>query len=94
MAWPKLFGEIKAQLDRIEAKLDAALPKPLPAPPPPGPEEEAAAFAAQIDYDSYAVSELAARSGGLTPQQRAMLRTYEASHKARKGALAALEEPS
>jgi hypothetical protein len=93
MAWPKTFTEILTRLERIEAKLDAALPKPYIAPPP-DLDEEAAAFAEAIDYDSYAASELAARAGGLTPEQRAQLRRYEASHKNRKGALTALEEAS
>jgi hypothetical protein len=94
MAWPKLFNEIKAQLDRIEAKLDMTLPKPLTPPDPPTLEEQAAAFAESIAYDTYAVSELQARAGSLAPVQRALLRTYEASHRNRKGALAALEGPS
>lgn len=90
MAWPKLFSELKTQLDRIEAKLDATLPKPI-MPPPPDPEAEAAAYAESIDYQSYAVSEIEARAGSLTLEQRAMLIRYETSHRNRKGALAALE---
>jgi len=92
MALSKTLTDIMQRLERIEAKLDAAVPKPLPPKSPPDPAQQAAAFAASIDYDSYSVREIAERAGSLTPQQRAWLRGYEQAHKNRSGAIAALEE--
>lgn len=90
MAFPKVLGEIKAQLDRIEAKLDAALKPPAPASSALTDTERAASLAAQLAYDSYTVKEIAERVDSLTPDERVLLADYEATHKNRAGALAAL----